>query len=94
MLFSLAIVRVISTSTLSLGWTKPATPETSLIRTLAARMPSGRSAAIDAPCPAPEILPGRINSLTLIGSSATRFLPAGISCAALVKAPGGMLLLG
>ena len=50
---------MISTSTVSFGWMKPATPETSLIRTLAARMPSGSSAAIDAPAPWPEILPGQ-----------------------------------
>ena len=42
---------MIRTSTLSLGWTKPATPDTSLMRTVAARMPSGSSAAIDAPSP-------------------------------------------
>ena len=60
---------------MSFGWMKPATPDTSLMRTVAARMPSGSSAEIDAPCPSAEILPLRIGSLTAIGISATRFLP-------------------
>jgi hypothetical protein len=39
---------------------KPATPDTSLMRTVAARIPSGSKAAIEAPSPTPEILLGRI----------------------------------
>ena len=67
--------RVIRTSTLSLGWTKPATPDTSLMRTEAARMPSFSRAAIEALRPSPEILDPRIGSLTCIGVSTTRFSP-------------------
>ena len=54
----------------------------------------GDVADIDAPSPSFEILFGRIGSFTAIGSSATRFLPGGSNCVALVKAPGGILVFG
>ena len=49
------------------------TPDTSSMRTVAARMPSVSSEAIDAPCPGALILAARIGSLTPIARSAKRF---------------------
>ena len=75
--------RVISTSTVSLGLTKPATPETSSIRTEAARMPSGSKAEMEAFWPSPVRSAASKGWLIAIGRSATRSLPPGISSATL-----------
>jgi hypothetical protein len=83
--------RAINTSTASLGSTKPATPDTSLMLTVATRIPSGRSATREAFCPLARKI-GEKKRLRQDRAERHGILSTGSSSASVMGVPAGWLV--